>query len=89
MSGFRFRFLAVAAPVALITFATLVLGAAFGNWGLDVIDQRNLPLDNSYNPGGTGSGVSVYILGTGINHNHYDFNGRATSDWSAFPNPDD
>lgn len=46
-------------------------------WGLDRIDQRNLPLDKSYTYG-SASNVKAYILDTGININHVDFGGRAT-----------
>src|SRR6266496_2146135 len=35
-------------------------------WGLDRIDQRTLPLSNSYTYNSTGSGVTAYIIGTGI-----------------------
>lgn len=52
-----------------------------GSWGLDRVDQRNLPLDNSYTyPGGGGAGAHVYIIDTGIRTTHIDFGGRATFD---------
>jgi subtilisin family serine protease len=41
-------------------------------WHLDRIDQRCLPLDNSYNPFGNGSGVDIYVLDSGANFNHTD-----------------
>ena len=46
-------------------------------WNLDRIDQRNLPLDQSYSYGRTGSGVHVYVLDTGIWIGHYEVIGRS------------
>jgi subtilisin family serine protease len=48
------------------------------SWGLDRIDQRNLPLNNSYSYPNTGSGVTAYIIDTGIRTTHNDFGGRAS-----------
>ena len=42
-------------------------------WGLDRIDQRALPLDNSYTFTSTGAGVTAYIIDTGIRTTHTDF----------------
>lgn len=48
------------------------------NWGLDRIDQRQLPLDNIYSPTYDGTGVDIYIIDTGITLEHNEFdNGRA------------
>ena len=46
-------------------------------WNLDRIDQRSSELDSTYQPKGTGEGVDVYILDTGIRYTHGDFEGRA------------
>ncbi|WP_272976255.1 S8 family peptidase [Deinococcus geothermalis] len=46
-------------------------------WGLDRIDQRNLPLDGNYSYSTTASNVTAYIIDTGINTAHTDFGGRA------------
>ncbi|SEJ39707.1 Serine protease, subtilisin family [Deinococcus reticulitermitis] len=46
-------------------------------WGLDRIDQRNLPLDGNYVYDSTASGVKAYIIDTGINTAHANFGGRA------------
>ncbi|MGH3734268.1 MAG: S8 family serine peptidase [Micromonosporaceae bacterium] len=47
------------------------------SWGLDRIDQRDLPLDNSYTYPNTATNVTAYIIDTGIRTSHSDFGGRA------------
>lgn len=47
-------------------------------WGLDRIDQRDLPLNGLYNYENEGSGVNIYIVDSGINLTHVDFGGRAS-----------
>lgn len=53
-------------------------------WGLDRIDQRNLPLSNSYTYNNTGAGVTAYIIDTGILYGHNEFGGRASFGYDAF-----
>ncbi|GGJ36338.1 S8 family peptidase [Deinococcus roseus] len=48
------------------------------SWGLDRIDQQNLPLSNSYTYSTSGTGVTAYILDTGLNTTHVAFSGRAS-----------
>jgi subtilisin family serine protease len=45
-------------------------------WGLDRVDQRDLPLSNSYTYANTGTGANVYIFDTGVRRTHTDFGGR-------------
>ena len=46
-------------------------------WGIDRIDQRALPLSGTYTYGADGTGVTVYIIDTGINFTHSEYSGRA------------
>ncbi len=59
------------------------------SWGLDRIDQRNLPLDNSYTYPSTASSVHAYIIDTGIRFSHQDFQGRAVSGRDTVDNDND
>ncbi len=56
------------------------------NWGLDRIDQRALPLNNTFVAPHGGAQVRAYILDTGTDSAHPEFGGRATSIYDAFPN---
>jgi hypothetical protein len=49
------------------------------SWGLDRIDQRFLPLDNSYTYMQTGLGVEFHSVDTGVELTHPDFGGRVST----------
>ncbi|SEP88527.1 Serine protease, subtilisin family [Lentzea xinjiangensis] len=59
------------------------------SWGLDRIDQRALPLDTGYTYPNSGSGVTAYIIDTGIRISHSDFGGRAVHGRDTVDNDDD
>lgn len=54
------------------------------SWGLDRIDQANLPLNQAYSSNSTGAGVTAYVIDTGIVISHSDFTGRASVGFDAF-----
>jgi PKD repeat protein len=58
-------------------------------WGLDRIDQRNLPLSGGYTYTNTGSGVRAYIIDTGIRVTHSQFGGRAVHGRDTVSNDND
>ncbi|MFD0268683.1 S8 family serine peptidase [Streptomyces sp. NPDC127106] len=53
------------------------------SWGLDRIDQEQLPLDNAFTVQGNGAGATAYILDTGIDFAHSEFGGRAKAGFDA------
>ena len=52
-------------------------------WGIDRLDERDLPLSGTYSYTRTGSGVNVYVIDTGIRRTHTQFGGRAVSGFTA------
>jgi subtilisin family serine protease len=56
---------------------------ADATWGLDRIDQRDLPLNKTYNYSSSGAGVNAYIIDTGIRITHREFGGRAKHAFDA------
>ena len=63
-------------PDSIMHVDTTQTGAT---WGIDRIDQRNLPLSSTYTYTKTGAGVTIYVIDTGIRFSHTDFGGRASS----------
>ena len=52
-------------------------------WGLDRIDQRDLPLNSSYTYNTTATGVHAYIVDTGVLGSHSQFTGRMGNGYTA------
>jgi serine protease len=52
-------------------------------WGLDRIDQRALPLSNSYASEYTGAGVRAYVIDSGLRTSHTQFTGRVGAGFTA------
>jgi serine protease len=56
-------------------------------WGLDRVDQAQLPLNKTYSyPDSAGRGVNVYVIDTGIRTTHKEFEGRAVSGFDSVDN---
>jgi serine protease len=62
---------------------TIVASQPNATWGLDRIDQRNLPLNQTYNYDTSAVNVDVYIIDTGIRGTHVEFGGRVTTGYTA------
>lgn len=48
-------------------------------WGLDRIDQPSLPLNSNYSYANDGTGVRAYIVDTGMDVSHSNFQGRTSA----------
>jgi subtilisin family serine protease len=59
------------------------------SWGIDRLDQRDLPLDNSYTYTNKGDGVTAYVIDTGVMVDHPTFEGRATGGYDAIDGDND
>ncbi|MEU0157424.1 S8 family peptidase [Streptomyces sp. NPDC006261] len=57
--------------------------APAATWGTDRIDQRALPLDDTFTTTATGDGVKVYVVDTGIDATHAEFGDRVVKGYDA------
>jgi subtilisin family serine protease len=64
----------------IVTLSATQTGAT---WGLDRIDQRNLPLSGSYTYDTSATGVHAYIVDTGVLTGHTQFTGRMGNGFRA------
>ncbi|MBV9788868.1 MAG: S8 family serine peptidase [Chloroflexi bacterium] len=64
--------------------ANQIIDPTSGLWGLDRIDQRPLPLSGNYTYTNSASGVTAYLIDSGLQANHPDFGGRAQNMYDAF-----
>ncbi len=53
------------------------------SFGLDRVDQRNLPADGAFTAPSTAANVQAWIIDSGIRVTHRDFGGRATFAFNA------
>ncbi len=68
------------------TFAQIQATQTNPTWGLDRIDQANLPLDRRYTYPNTASNVTAYVLDTGIRKTHTEFENRASDGYDFIDN---
>jgi serine protease len=52
-------------------------------WGIDRVDQRNLPLSGTYTYNTTASNVHAYVIDSGILTSHSQFSGRIGNGYTA------
>jgi len=65
--------------------AVTVYEARTVSFALDRIDQRVLPLDQTYRHAATGEGVTVYVFDGGVSQTHPELVGRVRAGYSGFP----
>jgi subtilisin family serine protease len=65
--------------------AVTVYEARTVSFALDRIDQRALPLDQTYRHAATGDGVTVYVFDGGVSPTHPELAGRVRTGFSGFP----
>jgi subtilisin family serine protease len=78
----KFLYAELDAPVYTTTFSPTPIAdgpsPAVSSWGIDRLNQRGLPLDNTYSYQYNGQGVTAYVIDTGLNTTHSEFTGRVS-----------
>jgi subtilisin family serine protease len=72
-----------AASNAVTPVAVNIPVAVARSWGLDRTDQRALPLDGQIARAGSGAGVNVYVIDTGVYASNAEFAGRVVPGYTA------
>jgi subtilisin family serine protease len=68
--------------VALIEADGIATASTTASWGLDRVDQLELPMDGAYTSVASGAGVTAYVIDTGI-ADHEDYSGRLLTGYNA------
>jgi subtilisin family serine protease len=58
------------------------------SWGLDRVDQKDLPLDKSYTYATPADNVTAFVIDTGVRATHETFEGRVSGGFDAIDNDD-
>ena len=69
--------------IELDSIVSISADQADPTWGLDRIDQRALPLNNTYSYANSGAGVTAYVVDTGILATHSEFSGRVAAGFTS------
>jgi len=65
-------------------FTLDVVDQSPATYGIDRLDKRDLPLDNTYFVEGDGTGITAYIIDTGIRTSHDEFKAEGSTSRASF-----